>query len=680
MHLASPKHSGAPASPRTHGNDLSGHVEGNAASTPPPGQITERAVLTPLLGEARQGAMPASNEAVAVAATTPTTAPWFRPDNTEPPPLPEYLSSHQAWLNQGSKLFALERRNPTQALCLASERGYVAIVKNLLAAQVDADAVADANGNTPLTLAAAAGHVDIVEQLLQRGKVDPERRNGTGYSALVLAVANNHPDVVEVLIRSGAKINPSPFRDGTSLLAFAAGKGHLGIVKILLTQPQAALDTRCTADGPLVMAAKKNRVEVVAYLLEAGANCNCRPPGDERTALISAAMAGHVGVVRLLVGRDATDLKFTEWKCVVAALRLAVIYERHEVIECLLAAGAPRFRPDSDGCEELQTALSSKSPRILEMFIRHGYIPQDADLDFGNPDEINYVTVIADLCADRRLSGFMLPPDDRGASYFKQMFDELDACQSYQHKLQWLRQQGMTMACARQVLAALNGLREELPTKSASAQLLNLSCLSALHRSSTPDTESLMTKPYRAAGISAEGGEHLKRRATWQLNEIARLAEVTLKTSFEKMTYDLITICMEKTGLDGQVRFDSLSTRLCKNGYVKPLAEAIAASWCAALTAVQGELLADMPANPTASMAMTMTYAHITKQAPTRFVRKLLHRLGSGEESAKAQAMSGGQVNEILRPVLAFQYEALRNKCLSHLETQASGNAPAPQQ
>jgi ankyrin repeat protein len=636
-----------------------------------------------LLGEARHGAMPESHEAVAVAATTATTAttaPRFRPDDNEPLPLPEVVSSFQAWLDQGSHLFNLQRRNPTQALCLASETGHADIVANLLAEQVDADAVADASGNTLLMLAAAAGHADVVEQLLQSGNVDRERRNGAGDSALLLAVANNHPDVVAVLIRSGAKINPSPFQDGTSLLAFAAGEGHLEIVKILLAQPQGTLDTPCTAGGPLIMAASRNRVEVVAYLLEAGANCNCRRPGDDRTALISATMAGHVGVVRLLVAQDGIDLKLTERNSVLTALSLAVIYGRQEVIECLLAAGAPRFQLDGAGCEELQTALSLKHPGTLEMFIRHGHIPQDANLDFGNPDEIEYVTVSADLSADRRLSGLMLPADARGASYFKQMFDVFDKHRSDQYELQWLREQGMSMACARQVIAALAGLRKELTTQGASAQLLDLSCLSALHRSSTPDIESRMTHPYRAAGISAEGVKRLETRAIWQLNQIARLAEVTLKTAFEKMVDDLINICVEKTGLDGQVRIDSLSARLCKNGYVKPLAEAIAASWRAALTAVQGDLLAGKTANPTANMAITMTYAHITSQAPTPFVRELLLRLGPGEESAEAQAMSGGQVDEILQPVFAFQYEALRKKCLSHVETQASANAPAPQQ
>lgn len=589
-------------------------------------------------------------------------------------------SAVQMWLDQGCYLFNLLMQDREKALCLASEMGRADIVANILAEQFDAGVVADASGNTPLMLAAKAGHVEVVEHLLQRGDVDVERRNAEGDSALVLAVAANHPNVVASLLRMGARSDPSPFADGMSLLAFAAGEGHLDIVKVLLAQPQAAVDAPCPAGGPLFVAASSDRVEVVAYLLGAGADCNRRRPNDHCTALISATLAGHVDVVRLLVAHDGIDLTLTEKNSSHTALGFAIIYCRYEMIECLLAADALLSRPAATGRPGLQMALQLKNVGMLEIFIRYGHIPQDADLDFSNPDKIDYVTVIADLSADRRLSGLMLPADERAASYFKEMFGAFDQRKDPQSELQWLRQQGMSMACARLVLDSLSRLPKILRPKGASVRLLDLFCMSALQPSSAPDVERRLTKAYRAAGISAPAVERLETRARWQLKHFSGLAKVALETTFDEMIDDLFTICVDKTGLTGQVRTDSLIARLCKNGFGKPVAEAIAASWCVGWTAVRAELLADVPSNSTVGMAMATTFAHITRCATTPFARDLQRRLGAGEGSAEGEALLGGQVDVILRPLLAFQCEALRQKCLTHIEKEASSKAQAPWQ
>lgn len=397
-------------------------------------------------------------------------------------------------------------------------------------------------------------------------------------------------------------------------------------------------------------------------------------------SFILAAAAGHPNVVAPLqsgkAGRERQNATGD------SPLVRAVYQQRIEVIECLLAAEAPLSQPDAAGHTAFQIALSHRNTGLVEVFINHGQIPQDADLDFNNPDTIGYVTVIADLSADRRLSGLMLPAEESAASYFKKMFDKSDLHQDTQPTLQWLRGQGMSMACARLVAAAMGESREELPAQVASPRLLDIYRLSALRRLNTPDTQSRMLEPYRRASISAAAVEKLGTRATWQLSELARFATVALEKIVAEMSDWVINICVEKTGLDGHVRTDSLSARLCKNGFLKPVAEAIAASWQLAFTAVQEENSTAMPSNSPVRVTMLATHAHITERTPAPFARELLRRLDSGELSAKLQAMFDGPVDEILQALLQFQCERLRQTCLDSFEGGATGEAQAraPQQ
>jgi len=345
----------------------------------------------------------------------------------------------------------------------------------------------------------------------------------------------------------------------------------------------------------------------------------------------------------------------------------AVRQQRIDVVEHLLAAEAPLSQLDAAGRAALQIALSHRNTGLVEVFVRHGQIPQDADLDFNNPDTIGYVTAIADLAADRRLSGLMLPAEESAASFFKKMFDRSDLHQDTQSTLQWLREQGMSMACACLVAAALSESREELPAQVANPRLLDLYRLSALRRLNTPDTQSRMLKPYRIAAISAAAVEKLGTRATWQLSELARFATVALEKIVVEMRDWVINICVDKT-------------RLCKNGFLKPVAEPIAASWQLAFTAVQEESSAAMPSISPVRVTMLTTHAHITERTPAPFARELLRRLDSGELSAKLQAMFDGPVDEILQALLQFQCERLRQTCLESFEGEAPGEAQAPAQ
>ena len=70
-----------------------------------------------------------------------------------------------------------------QLLLKACNKGYLEIVKCLLAAGADKDK-ADNDGSTPLIEAASGGHVEIVQLLLSAG-ADKDKANNDGETALI---------------------------------------------------------------------------------------------------------------------------------------------------------------------------------------------------------------------------------------------------------------------------------------------------------------------------------------------------------------------------------------------------------------------------------------------------------------------------------------------------------------
>ena len=67
-------------------------------------------------------------------------------------------------------------------------------------------------------------------------------------------------------------------------------------------------DKECTrADTMLEVAARHEQLETMEYLIEKGANVNLKNDGE--TALLSAAYAGSVQVLKILIGKGADIIK-----------------------------------------------------------------------------------------------------------------------------------------------------------------------------------------------------------------------------------------------------------------------------------------------------------------------------------------------------------------------------------
>jgi hypothetical protein len=184
----------------------------------------------------------------------------------------------------------------------------VEIAKTLLKAGAEVDALADMYGGhyTTMSMLVSSCHpaeagVPLVETLLDFGAATEARGSATWGSPLMTALAFGYRSAAAALVRRGAPVDN---------IAAVAGLGRLAEAAQLLAT--ADPESRHRA---LALAAQHGHVDMVRLLLDAGEDpSRYNPEGNHShsTPLHQAILAGHDGVVRLLVDRGARlDIKDT---------------------------------------------------------------------------------------------------------------------------------------------------------------------------------------------------------------------------------------------------------------------------------------------------------------------------------------------------------------------------------
>lgn len=128
-------------------------------------------------------------------------------------------------------------------------------------------------GAEDLTLAAAEGHVERVQIMLQNG-VSPFHSDWEGRTPLHAASAAGHLDVVQVLLEAApntARIADPSLR---MPLCLAAQNGHISVVSHFVNTGIATVRERSHEWELLHLAAFHGHSELVAWLLENGAQSN----------------------------------------------------------------------------------------------------------------------------------------------------------------------------------------------------------------------------------------------------------------------------------------------------------------------------------------------------------------------------------------------------------------------
>jgi ankyrin repeat protein len=193
------------------------------------------------------------------------------------------------------------------ALMVAAGYGYTEIVRQLLDHGADARAV---DGMTTLMYAAledSPGAVDIIRTLLDAGTELDAVQSSNGYTALMWAAREGHISAVTFLLLKGA--NTEVESVGSTALILAAKNGHASIVQVLL-QPifcglyiSAAIEANNGWGTSLLEAALEGHSGVVKVLLENGASTSAVTRYGE-TALQVACRRGHMEIVKMLSSLD----------------------------------------------------------------------------------------------------------------------------------------------------------------------------------------------------------------------------------------------------------------------------------------------------------------------------------------------------------------------------------------
>jgi ankyrin len=153
-----------------------------------------------------------------------------------------------------------------------------------------------------LVMAADTGDIAAVRQLLNN-HTDPNTSDSKGLTALNWAAYSGRLDVAQELIAHGAKVDSNTNKDKWTPLINAAAQGHPDIVAFLLDHGANISATSATYCQPLAFAVENDHTAVAELLLRRGATIDAYC--DHQTALEIAAAHAYAGTARLLLGKGA---------------------------------------------------------------------------------------------------------------------------------------------------------------------------------------------------------------------------------------------------------------------------------------------------------------------------------------------------------------------------------------
>jgi ankyrin repeat protein len=234
-------------------------------------------------------------------------------------------------LDQGASVDARDRLG-ARPLSHAAKSGHLQMVDLLLArgAPIDARNLA---GATALYFAAEGSHISIVQRLIERG-ADVKLTGRSGISPVAAAAYAGNDVIVEALLAHGADERTAD-ETGKPPIIYAAAGARPDVVKRLLAR-NIDVNARYSNDltvlmwaaGPDDKAPEAQAVQVVSYLLDAGAHIDDRDDRG-RTALMIAAEGGHEEIADLLVARGAdASLKDKAGKRAADLTRLSSLREK----------------------------------------------------------------------------------------------------------------------------------------------------------------------------------------------------------------------------------------------------------------------------------------------------------------------------------------------------------------
>ena len=246
---------------------------------------------------------------------------------------------------------------------LAAREGRLEDLKQLVLREgTDIDAKEDKTGRTALHEAVLGEHQPVVEFIVELG-ADVNARDEKGETALHKAARVGNTEIANFLISKGVDVNVvrTTYRRETAL-PLAARKGYLEIVQILF--PLADIDSKKKA---LQEAASKGRLEIVKFLIESK-EFNKKAKSK---ALMSSAVDGdgqQLEVLKFLVSAGA-DVNFSTSYYGETVLHEAAQFGSLEMVRHLVLSGASVDERNRYYDTPLHIAASKGKLKIVKFLI-----------------------------------------------------------------------------------------------------------------------------------------------------------------------------------------------------------------------------------------------------------------------------------------------------------------------
>jgi ankyrin repeat protein len=160
------------------------------------------------------------------------------------------------------------------SLHVAAAKGHLAVVRILLDAGADIEAVAEPNGARPLHAAAMNDYASVARFLIERG-ASVEARDNEGRTPLLVAARFGNAGAAAALLSGGADPLSEDGIYGGGPIHYAALAGDIEVATLLLSRGL-DINARSSHDGwaPLHFAAKHGHRDMIQFLIENGADIN----------------------------------------------------------------------------------------------------------------------------------------------------------------------------------------------------------------------------------------------------------------------------------------------------------------------------------------------------------------------------------------------------------------------
>ncbi|TKR68576.1 hypothetical protein L596_024540 [Steinernema carpocapsae] len=277
----------------------------------------------------------------------------------------EHKSTVLNLIKGGSDVNSVDRHG-RNCLHLASYHGepmITAIIEN--SSNIDAQ---DDNGCTSLMLAACQGQLEAVQMLVSHG-AGIDSIDNDGRTALMHAAIHDHLHIVDLLLSLGAD-EAHKDNNGAVALHYACAHSNLSLCRALCTSSTLNAMDRY-GNRPLMIAVQHSHIEIVAELLDYGAEADAKSL-DGESPLRIACFSGNIEMIRLVASYPNVDLDDIDLDGNPLLHTLLSNDADLSAASCLLDLGACTSSTDFHGRNAAHVMASMNDIAAAELLLKKG--------------------------------------------------------------------------------------------------------------------------------------------------------------------------------------------------------------------------------------------------------------------------------------------------------------------